>query len=83
MERFKQWVKDVTCATIGHSRIKTTCFGYWSCARCREQVGDSLGGAYGGEDDVIVGHDCPTCRANAAKLTWKDRLFAPDPKVGA
>lgn len=69
----------IVCALVGHSRIKTSCFGYYYCARCEEQVGDSLGGAYSGKDDVIVGHDCHVCRTNAKLLTWTDTLYAPDP----
>jgi len=71
--------KSVICALVGHSRIKETFFGYWSCARCGDQVGDSLAGSYSGKNDVLLGHDCEVCRSNAAKLTWKDTLMAPDP----
>jgi ribosomal protein L37AE/L43A len=71
--------KSVLCALVGHSRIQSVCFGYWSCARCEAQVGDSLGGAYSGADKVIVGHDCSTCRENAKSITWRDTLLAPDP----
>lgn len=72
--------KEITCSLIGHSRIQTFCFGYYNCARCGDQVGDSLGGYYpGAADAVIVGHKCPTCEANFKKLTWRDKVFCPDP----
>jgi (p)ppGpp synthase/HD superfamily hydrolase len=72
--------KSVLCALVGHSRIQTYCFGYFNCARCCAQVGDSLGGVYPqAESVVIVGHDCKTCRKNAKELTWRDTLLSPDP----
>lgn len=70
----------ITCELIGHSRIQTFCFGYYNCARCEEQLGDSLAGVYqGAPDTVIVGHKCPTCEENYKKLTWMDKIFCPDP----
>lgn len=70
----------MVCALVGHSRIQTTCFGYYYCARCGDQVGDNLGSIYeGAAKAVIVGHNCETCRTNYAACTWKDTLFAPDP----
>lgn len=72
--------KKLTCSLIGHSKIQTTFFGYYYCARCEEQVGDSLGSIYPDVANVvIVGHKCPTCEANYKKLTWKDKIFCPDP----
>lgn len=72
--------KEVTCALIGHSRIQTFCFGYYNCARCGAQLGDSLGGIYyGAKKAVIVGHKCPTCEANYKELTWRDKIFCPNP----
>lgn len=70
----------VTCALIGHSRIQTQCFGYYNCARCGEQLGDTLAGCYPAANEaVVVGHACPTCRANYAQLDWRHKLFTPDP----
>ncbi len=63
---------NVICALVGHSRIVEACFGYISCARCKAQIGDTLAGCFDARDCVIVGHDCPTCRENRAKLTWRD-----------
>ena len=72
--------KHVVCALVGHSRIQEVCFGYYSCARCGTQVGDSLASVYpGAETAVVVGHNCPTCRRNAEALTWRDTFLAPDP----
>ena len=72
--------KEVTCSLIGHSKIQTYCFGYYYCARCGIQLGDTLGGSYmGAEEAVIVGHKCPTCEENYKKLTWKDKIMCPDP----
>lgn len=72
--------KRTVCALAGHSRIQTTCFGYYYCGRCGTQVGDSLGSIYPqAESVVIVGHDCDVCRKNAEALTWKDTLMGPDP----
>jgi hypothetical protein len=74
---------EVTCALIGHSKIQTYCFGYYNCARCGAQVGDSLGGFYPQASEVVVvghmGGNCPTCRANYETLTWQDKIFCPDP----
>lgn len=70
----------VVCALIGHSRVQSTCFGYYYCGRCEAQVGDTLGSVYSGaEQAVVIGHNCPKCRANYKALTWKDKLFAPNP----
>lgn len=72
--------KEITCNLIGHSKIQTFCFGYYNCARCGAEVGDALGSIYpGATDAVIVGHRCPTCKANYKKLTWKDKIFCPNP----
>ena len=70
-------LRKVICALIGHSRIVSNFLGYKYCGRCEEQVGDSLGGVY--EPFVVIGHDCPTCRDNYAKTTWRDRLMVPNP----
>lgn len=74
--------KQVTCSLIGHSLIQTTCFGYYYCARCGAEVGDSLGSIYpNAVNTVIVGHKCQTCEDNFKKLTWKDKVLCPDPFV--
>jgi hypothetical protein len=70
---------NVVCSLIGHSKIQTAFFGYYNCSRCGDQIGDSIGGIYNSSNLVIVGHDCPTCRANYDRLDWRDKVFAPDP----
>lgn len=72
-------IKSIACALIGHSNIITNCFGYRYCARCEEQVGDSLGGYFDDTKKVIVGHNCDKCRENYANMDWKDKLFVVDP----
>ncbi len=72
----------ITCALIGHSRIVTYCFGYVSCARCGDQIGDTLGGMTSLEHSVVVGHACDICRANYQKLDWQDKLFVANPFEG-
>lgn len=69
----------IVCALVGHSRIQETCFGYFHCGRCEEQVGDNLAGVYDAGDVVIIGHDCNTCRANYEDCTWRDKLYVRDP----
>jgi hypothetical protein len=72
--------KEMTCALIGHSRIQSYFFGYYNCGRCGDQLGDSWAGSYSNaEKVVIIGHDCPVCRKNYETMTWKDKLFCPDP----
>lgn len=80
LSRIPGWNGATVCSLIGHSRISIHCFGYRYCARCEALVGDSLGSIdTGAEQAVIVGHNCPTCRANFEKLTWQDKVYAPDP----
>jgi ribosomal protein L37AE/L43A len=69
----------VVCAILGHSKIQTHFLGYYYCARCGAQVGDTLGGSYDNSGVVIVGHGCDKCKENFQETTWKDRVFAPDP----
>lgn len=71
--------KEMVCTLIGHSRIIDTSFCYVYCARCGDQIGDTLGGSFNGRDHVINGHDCSVCRENAKALTWRDTVYAPDP----
>lgn len=70
---------SVVCAMIGHSRIMSYCFGYWSCGRCDTQIGDSLGSTFDGSNMVVIGHECAKCLANFKSLTWQDKLYAPKP----
>lgn len=76
----KETRNSVVCGLIGHSRIQTACFGYYYCARCGNQLGDTLCSIYpGAEDAVVVGHNCKTCRKNYKTLTWRDKLYCPNP----
>ncbi len=71
---------SIVCSLIGHSKICTTCWGYRYCGRCGDQLGDSLGSIdYGIKEAVVVGHNCPDCKKNYKKCTWKDKLYAPNP----
>lgn len=72
--------KAMVCVLVGHSRIQTTCFSYFYCGRCGDQVGDQLGSIYPeAKEAVIVGHDCPTCRENFEECTWEDKFMCADP----
>lgn len=76
--------RSVTCSLIGHSRVISMCFGYVSCARCEDQIGDTLGGSFDTANRVVVGHraknnrPCPTCKKAYKKLDWRDKLFLPE-----
>jgi hypothetical protein len=72
----------IVCIFIGHSNIVSNCWGYVSCGRCGTQVGDTLAGSYCNSKAVIIGHSCDICKANYKKLTWKDKIFCPDPLKG-
>lgn len=67
--------RRVVCALIGHSKVISQCFGYLTCERCDEQIGDTLGGAADASANVLVGHDCPVCRKNVKTLTWRDTFM--------
>jgi len=70
---------NVFCALFGHSKIVSMCWGYVSCGRCGQQLGDKLCGAYDTEDKVVIGHNCDICRANYKKLRLRDKLFCQNP----
>ena len=73
-------LKVIFCAVFRHSLIQHYCFGYFNCARCGAQLGDSLGSVYPqAEKVVIVGHNCKKCRENYKKLSWVDKFLAPNP----
>lgn len=67
------------CALVGHSRLRTFCFGYNYCGRCGQQLGDSLGSSFTVTDEVIQGHNgsmkgC-NCVDNFKKITWRDSMM--------
>jgi len=71
---------NIVCSLIGHSMIQELCFGYYTCGRCGVQMGDNLGSIYpAAEEVVVIGHNCPKCKTNYKKLTWRDKLYVPDP----
>ena len=67
----------VTCALIGHSRFVEGGFGYLHCARCGDQVADTLLSAPD-ENFVAATCDCKTCRENIKDYTWQDFYLVPD-----
>ena len=71
--------KGIICEMIGHSKIISMCFGYVHCGRCNQQIGDRLAGVFDTRKYVVVGHRCKTCKKNYKKLTWRDKLFVPNP----
>lgn len=76
----------IVCSLIGHSHVVEFCFGYVTCARCGDQIGDTLGGAFKLDKHAIVGiHTkdktvCKECLANYKKMTWEDMVFLPGEK---
>lgn len=70
-------MRAIFCVLFGHSNILTNCLGYINCGRCKEQLGDTLAGAYTNSRAVMVGHNCETCRENYKKLTWRDKFLIP------
>ena len=76
----RQQRNEIVCSLIGHSRIQTTCFGYYSCGRCGQQLGDTLGSVYPfAEKVVVIGHNCEKCRSNYKECSWKDKLYVKNP----
>ena len=70
--------RPVVCALVGHSKVGDFCFGYRTCGRCGETVGDSLASVDpGAETAVLFEHNCDTCRENVLGLTWVDTLLLP------
>ena len=70
--------KQLACILLGHSSIVNVCMGEVTCGRCGDLVGDALRGAYDAGEDVII-HDCKTRRKNFKALTWRDKLYTPEP----
>lgn len=76
---FENKVREIVCGFLGHSRVCHYCFGEITCARCRDVLQDGFAGLADTTGLVFVGHDCPTCRENYKRLTWKDKLLCPNP----
>jgi hypothetical protein len=68
-------VKSTLCTLYGHPPVLTTCFGYEYCARCGEQLGDSLGGIGTSQGKMVVGHSCAVCDSVRAGLTEAQSLL--------
>lgn len=75
----KEQRNRVVCSIIGHSKIITFFWGYVYCARCNDQIGDTLGSVFDTSEKVIVGHNCDTCRENYKALSWEDKLYVKNP----
>ena len=71
----RQQRKEIACTLIGHSKIIEACFGYVHCARCDQQIGDTLGGVFDDSDCVVVDHKCDICIKNWPKMTWQDKYL--------
>ncbi len=85
-------IRRIYCVKHGHSRLMDAFFCYHYCARCGDQLGDSLGGVYRNDAAVYVHHmhvfthgtkeefaqmrGC-TCPENAKTLTEKDFALVP------
>lgn len=69
--------RKIYCARHGHSNVISNCFGYISCGRCGEQIGDTLAGLYSNPKAVLIGHSCPSCFHNAIGLTKHDLALLP------
>lgn len=69
--------RKIFCVTHRHSNVITSCFGYIYCARCGQQIGDTLAGCYENASAVLVDHGCEECKANAKKLTRHDTALLP------
>ncbi len=73
--------RAIFCVLFGHSRIQTSCLGYWYCGRCGQQLGDTLASVYTIGDLVNLNHsNCLTCEHNRKHLTWKDKFLIPNRK---
>ena len=75
-------VKLIFCAVCRHSHLLTNCFGYKYCARCGEQLGDTLADGpmitgYGGFFLIGQKCTCKECRQAFDTLTWMDRFLCP------
>lgn len=76
-------LKAMFCALFRHSLIVENYWGYKYCGRCGAYVGDSLVGPWGGENAVVIGHNCDVCRKNYKKMGFVDKFMVPNPSKGA
>lgn len=72
----KERLKLALCAVFGCPMVVTECWGYVTCARCKRQIGDALGGSCPDMADfVLVGHACDGCLKNWGTLFWHEKLM--------
>lgn len=72
-------VKQYLCNIYGHPRIVSSSFGYIHCARCEEQIADSLGGYFNPDGYVLMNHDCNKCKKAYAALEDHELFMSPNP----
>ena len=75
-------IKKVLCAVVGHPPVLETFFGYQTCARCGEQLGDSLAGVSVATSAAVVGHNCEKCAGIWRSLSPEQRLLTLNPVTG-
>ena len=81
-------LRGIACVLWGHPPIVNYCMGYVTCARCDEQLGDTLGSVYPMAGLIIrtphqntdtgrweTGQTCPECIAFPRR--WRDRFLTP------
>ena len=74
--------KRMVCALIDHSRIVSFCWGYITCGRCGETIGDTIASTFSLKEKVIINHKCDTCKKNYKSMGWKDKFLVDDPFKG-
>lgn len=71
----KNKLQKILCALFGHPRVVINDFGYKYCARCNEQLGDSLGGYWTGDGFCELLCDCDECKGVKRILKWHEKLL--------
>jgi len=69
----KEQKLKIYCVKHGHAKFVTMCFGYVSCGRCEEQIGDRLGGYFDINGFLVIGHkNCKNCNKVRKTLSKMD-----------
>ncbi len=76
----REKLRRIMCALFRHSNIEDVCFGYHYCARCGDEVGDSLAGIYGNSEVVGIGCDCELCRYRYSHMGLVDTFLTKKPE---
>jgi hypothetical protein len=82
----RQKFADIFCAVFRHSHLVTNCFNYKNCARCGQQLGDTLAGTgllptgKGGFFQIDQICTCADCRKAFDSLNWIDKFMCPKAK---